>query len=359
KANSPPLFQTASFASDSATESGRYDYTRSGNPTRDMFQQQVARLEGGGQSFAFTSGMAASTAVLRLCAAGEHVICGTDLYGGTYRLLDRCARRSGIEVTAVDTGNPQAIRAALRPNTRLLWVETPTNPLLEITDLRATAHSLEGHAAHLLVDNSVMSPYLQRPLDLGADLVLHSATKHLAGHGDCMAGVVTTRDVTLADELAFVQNAEGAGLAPFDCWLLLRGMKTLAVRLERQQTTALSLAEFLQQQQGIDRVFYPGLETHPGALLHAEQSSGAGSLLSFTTSNFELARRVVEQTQLFTISVSFGSTQSLISLPGHMSHASIPEHVRAARELPAELVRVSVGLEDAEDLMEDLARALS
>ena len=357
-ANSPPLYQTAGFASESATEAGRYDYTRSGNPTRSALEEQVAELEGGGRAFAFTSGMAAATAALRLCRVGDHVISGCDLYGGTYRLLDSCAARAGVEVSAVDTRRPEAILAALRPRTQLVWLESPTNPLLEISDLRATALALAPHPALLLVDNSVMSPYLQLPLELGADIVLHSATKHLSGHGDCMAGLLCTRDEEVAQQLAFVQNAEGAGLAPFDCWLLARGMKTLAVRLEQQQVSARRLADFLCAHPAVRSVHYPGLPEHPGAPCHARQARGAGSLLSFSTRDFECSRRVVEDTRLFTISVSFGSTQSLISLPGKMSHASIPEHVRATRRLPESLVRISVGLEHPDDLIADLEAAL-
>ena len=356
--NTTPLYQTATFAGVSASESGVYDYTRSGNPTRDLLQRQVADLEGGGEGFAFSSGMAAIAAVTRLCQAGEHIICGRDIYGGTFRWLDSCAPRLGLEVTAIDAGDPEALAKALRPETRLVMVETPTNPLQEINDIEALAEVSRAHGAWFVVDGTLMSPYLQRPHDLGADVVLHSATKHLSGHGDCTAGVVVTRDAAIAERLAFQQNAEGTGLAPFESWLLLRGMKTLGVRLDREQVSAGRVAEFLSVHPLVTRVYYPGLEEHPGADVHRRQARGAGSLISFTTGDLKCSRRVVEETRLFTISVSFGSTSSSISLPACMSHASIPEEVRKTRALPGDLVRLSIGLEDPEDLIEDLARSL-
>lgn len=356
--SSTPIYQTATFEQASALECGAYDYTRSGNPTRAALEAQLARIEGARRAFAFTSGMAAVAALVRTLPAGARILAGSDLYGGTVRLLERSLPRSGIGVDTADASDLDALRSALRPETRLVLVESPTNPLLEIADLSGVAEIARAHGALLAVDGSLMSPLLQRPLELGAHVVAHSATKHLAGHGDVMAGVLATNDEALAAELAFAQNAEGAGLAPFDCWLVLRGLETLAVRLERAQRNAARLAEMLDGHPAVTRVRYPGLAGHPGALLHARQARGAGSVLAFETGCAERSRRVVESTRLFRIAVSFGGAASRISLPGRMSHASLAPGSERARRLPPDLVRVAAGLEDADDLVEDLARAL-
>ena len=358
-ANTAPLYQTATFAQPTAMTGGEFDYTRSGNPTRRGLEEQIAALEGGGRSFAYTSGMAALGAVTRLARAGEHVLAGKDLYGGTFRLLDRVLPRQGIEVSWVDTSVVEGVRRALRPTTRLLLVESPTNPLQRIVDLRALAALCRDHGALFAVDNTMLSPYLARPLELGADLVLHSATKHLGGHSDLVAGVVTAREDRVADDLAFFQNAEGNGLAPFDCWLLSRGIKTLGVRLAHQQRSAQRIAEFLARHPAVTRVHFPGLADHPGREVHERQSDGPGSLISFETGSIERSATVVEETALFKISVSFGSVGSLISLPGQMSHASIPAAIRDEWALPRDLVRLSIGIEDADDLLQDLDRALA
>lgn len=354
---STPIYQTATFCQPDADGQGPYDYTRSGNPTRSVLQRQLARLEGGCAAFVFASGMAALSTLTSLLQVGDHVLAGDDLYGGSYRLLDQVARRRGLLSSAVDLTDLAAVRAGLRPSTRLLLVETPTNPLQRICDLRALAAICRERDVLLAVDNSLLSPLLQQPLLLGADLVVHSATKHLGGHSDLTAGVLAVRNPDLAERIAFLQNAEGTALGPFDSWLLLRGLKTLALRLERQQTNALRVAEFLAAHPAVRRVHYPGLSEHPGAALHRSQARGAGAVISFETGDLRWSRQVVEATSLFSIAVSFGNLSSFISLPCRMSHASIPAAVRAERALPEDLVRLSIGIEAAEDLVADLAQA--
>ena len=356
--NSTPIYQTATFGQPAADRFGEYDYTRSGNPTRSVLEGQLARMERAERAFAFASGMAALTALTRTVAAGGAVLAGDDLYGGTYRLLSRVLPGHGIRVRYADATDLAAMEEALAEGPQLVLVESPTNPLLRVVDLEGLAGRVHARGALLAVDNSALSPYLQRPLELGADAVVHSATKHLGGHGDLTAGVVAVRDRELAERLAFVQNAEGAGLAPFESWLLLRGIKTLGVRLDRQQASAQRVAEHLATHPQVSRVHYPGLDTHPGRAIHFRQARGAGSLISLLPRRPEMARILVESTQLFRISVSFGSVGSLASLPSRMSHSSIPPEVRASRALPEHLVRLSIGLEDAEDLIEDLDQAL-
>ncbi len=357
-ATSPPIYQTATFRQASALEFGEYDYTRTANPTRSQVEEQIAALEGGGFAFAYASGMAAVAAVTRLAKAGDEILAGDDLYGGTVRLLSKLAPDLGLHVRFVDPSDLQAVESALTPRTRLVLVETPTNPLLRIVDLRALSTIVHRAGALLAVDNSLLSPYLQRPLSLGADLVIHSATKALCGHGDVIAGAVVTNDPELQERLAFRRNAEGTGLAPFECWLLHRGIKTLAVRLERQCATATRLARALQPHPAVRRVHFPALASPEQRLIHEGQASGPGPVLSFSTGDPELSRRIVEGTRLFAIAVSFGSVASLISLPCAMSHASIPSELRGRLGPPPDLVRLSVGIEDADDLEDDLTHAI-
>lgn len=353
-----PIYQTATFEQESALEFGRYDYSRSGNPTRSVLESQLAELEGGTRAFAFSSGLAALTALTRLLRVGDEIIACDDLYGGTYRLFSRILPRSGVTVKYVDLTDPANLERAIGPRTRLVHVETPTNPLLRICDVRALARIAHKGGAWLSVDSTAMSPYLQRPLELGADLVVHSATKALCGHSDVTAGVAAVREKSLADELAFIQNGEGAGLGPQDCFLLLRGIKTLALRLDRQQASARRIAEFLARHPAVKRVYFPGLEGHGGSALHASQASGPGGVVSFETGDLEVSRRLVEGLELFSVTVSFGGVGSSASLPCRMSHASIPAEVRGSRRLPEDLVRLSVGIEDADDLLGDLERGL-
>jgi len=355
----PPIYQTATFEQPTATEFGEYDYTRSGNPTRTLLEQQLADLEDAGYACAFASGMAALTSLTRIVKAGEEIIAGDDLYGGTVRLLDRLAANQNISVRFVDTTNGDALRNAVTSRTRLILIETPSNPLFRISDIRELSSIARESGAYLAVDNSMMSPVFQRPLNFGADVVVHSATKFLGGHSDVTAGALITNDPALHKQISFQQNAEGAGLSPFESWLLLRGLKTLALRVERQNSSAEKIAHFLQTRPEVSQVFYPGLEDHPGHEIHKRQAKGNGAVVSFTTGNDKLSSAIVESTRLFRVAVSFGSVGSTISLPCRMSHASIPGSLKDRLAPPSDLVRLSVGIEDVDDLLEDLERAFS
>ena len=352
-----PIYQTATFRQDDATAFGDYDYSRSGNPTRAVVEKQIAALESGTRGFCFSTGLAAITAVTRLLSPGEEILACDDLYGGTYRLFSRILAKRGINVRYVDFTNLDAVAAAITTSTRLVYLESPTNPLLQIIDIAAVSDIAHRSGALVCVDNSTMSPYLQRPLELGADIVLHSATKFLCGHSDVMAGAVVVADEDLAQEIYLIQNGEGAGLSPFDSYLLLRGTKTLSLRLDRQQSNAEAIAELLDAHPAVDRVYYPGLANDRQLAIHRAQASGDGAVLSFATGDPEFSRTVVEATKLFAITVSFGGVNSTISLPNYMSHASIPAHLRQQKSIPADLVRISVGAEDVDDLIDDLSQA--
>ncbi|XP_015900622.1 cystathionine beta-lyase, chloroplastic isoform X1 [Ziziphus jujuba] len=353
-----PLYQTATFKQPSALENGPYDYTRSGNPTRDLLESLLAKLDKADRALCFTSGMAALAAVAHLVGTGEEIVAGDDLYGGSDRLLSKVIPKTGVVVKRVNTSDLDEVASAIGPWTKLVWLESPTNPRLIISDIRKIAEMAHAHGALLMVDNSIMSPVLSRPLELGADIVMHSATKFIAGHSDLMAGVLAVKGESLAKELYFLQNAEGSGLAPFDCWLCLRGIKTMALRVEKQQENAQKVAEFLTSHPRVKKVNYAGLPGHPGRALHYSQAKGAGSVLSFLTGSLALSKHIVETTKYFSITVSFGSVKSLISMPCFMSHASIPADVREARGLTEDLVRISVGIEDVDDLIADLDNAL-
>ncbi|XP_014489779.1 cystathionine beta-lyase, chloroplastic [Vigna radiata var. radiata] len=355
---SPPLYQTATFKQPSAIENGPYDYTRSGNPTRDALESLLAKLDKADRALCFTSGMAALTAVVHLVGTGEEIVAGDDVYGGSDRLLSQVVPRTGVVVKRINTSDLNEVASAIGPRTKLVWLESPTNPRLQISDIRKIAEMAHSHGALVLVDNSIMSPVLSRPLELGADIVMHSATKFIGGHSDIMAGVLAVKGEKLGKELYFLQNAEGSGLAPFDCWLCMRGIKTMALRVEKQQDNAQKIAEFLASHPRVKKVNYAGLPDHPGRDLHYSQAKGAGSVLSFLTGSLALSRHIVETTKFFSITVSFGSVKSLISMPCFMSHASIPSAVREARGLTEDLVRISVGIEDVNDLISDLDNAL-
>jgi len=354
-----PIYQTATFVQEQATEFGPYDYSRSGNPTRTVLEEQLAILENGRRGFCFSSGMAAITCVTRLLHSGDEIVADSDLYGGTCRLFTRVLDRTGITARYADACDTETFAAQVTGRTKLLYLESPTNPLLRVVDIRQIADLAHANGALLAVDSSAMSPYLQNPLELGADIVLHSATKFLCGHSDVTAGVVVVKDEELAKQIYFLQNAEGSALGPFDAFLFLRGLKTLKLRLDCQQKNAQALAEWLQAHPQVSSVNYPGLASSPGYLLQHRQARGAGAVLSFTTGSVEASRRMVEATRMFSICVSFGSINSTISLPGCMSHASVPPEVGAFRELPADLVRISVGIEDISDLTADLERAFA
>jgi cystathionine beta-lyase len=351
--NTTPLYQTSTFAQTLGGDN-QYDYTRSGNPTRTIVEQQIAKLEEGKAAFAFSSGMAALNAVIGLLHTGDHIIAGDDLYGGTHRLLTKRLAQRGLHVSFVDTTDLSAIAQAIKPKTRLILIETPSNPLQKISSIKALADVAHSNDALLAVDNTFLSPWIQQPLLLGADIVIHSGTKHLSGHGDVTAGVVIVNNADLIAQCAFIQNAEGSALAPFESWLLLRGLKTLGLRIEKQQRTTAQIISYLQNHSHVKKIYSPALADHPGAALHAKQAKGNGTLISFTTDNLALSKQLINKTQLFVTSVSFGSLSSLISLPGDMSHASIKSE---ERNFNADLVRLSIGIEDPQDLINDLEQA--
>ncbi|KAJ3090141.1 cystathionine beta-lyase [Quaeritorhiza haematococci] len=357
--SSVPIYQTATFKQSAASEMGEYDYSRSGNPTRSHLESHLAKLMGAKRAYAISSGMSALDIITRLVKSGEEIIAGDDLYGGTNRLLGFLKTHNNVTVHHVDTTTVSALSSVLHPTkTRLVLLETPTNPLIKVADIPSISRLVRERAPNALVvvDNTMMSPYLQKPLELGAHVVYHSGTKYLSGHHDLMAGVIGVKDELLAEKLYFVINATGCALAPFDCFLLLRGIKTLSVRMDRQQSNAMRIAHYLESQ-GF-QVRYPGLESHPQHALHMSMSRGAGAVLSFETGDVEKSEKVVEATRLWAISVSFGCVNSLISMPCRMSHASIPQHIRKQRALPEDLIRLCIGIEDADDLIEDLGQAL-
>ena len=358
RAVSTPIYQTATFEQEGALEFSQYDYSRSGNPTRTVLEKQLADLEHGNRAFAFASGLAALTAVTRLLEPGDEILVVDDVYGGTCRLFSKILKRSQISVRYVQGSSAADFARELSLKTRLIHIETPTNPLLKVVDIAGLARLAHDNAALLCVDNTMLSPYLQNPLELGADVVVHSATKFLCGHSDVIAGAVIARDEKLAEDLYLIQNGEGAGLGPFDSYLLLRGIKTLGVRLERQQANAAEVAGFLSGHPLVSKVYYPSLLDKKSFAIHVRQARGNGAVVSFETGSLDLSRQVVESLKLFPITVSFGGLQSSVSLPGRMSHASVPEQVAAQRRLPVDLIRLSIGIEDAEDLIADLAQAL-
>lgn len=354
-----PIYQTATFEQEHADSFGNYDYSRSGNPTRAVVEKHLAHLQGGSHAYCFSSGMAAITSVARLLKSGDEILADLDLYGGTCRLFTRVLSRAGITVRYADASDPERFATQLTPATKLVYVESPTNPLLHVLDLTRLAEVAHSHKALFCVDNSTMSPYLQNPFELGADIVLHSGTKYLAGHSDVTAGVVILRSEELAKEIHFLQNAEGNALGPFDSFLLLRGLKTLKLRLDQQQKNAQMLAEHLEKHPKIQKVYYPGLQSSSGYALQQKQAGGAGAVLSITTGKFENSRIFAEALKLFHIAVSFGSITSTTCLPAKMSHASVPTELLGSRALPEDLVRLSIGIEDAEDLIADLDQALN
>jgi len=354
-----PIYQTATFEQEEATAFGPYDYSRSGNPTRTVLEEQIAGLENGTRGFCFSSGMAAITCVTRLLKTGDEILADSDLYGGTCRLFTRVLDRTGITARYADACDIEAFAAQINDRTKLVYLESPTNPLLRVVDIRQIADLAHAVGALLAVDSSTMSPYLQNPMDLGADIVLHSATKFLCGHSDVTAGVIVVKNDELAKQIYFLQNAEGSALGPFDAFLFLRGLKTLKLRMDAQQKNAQAIAEWLEAHPQVTAVNYPGLASSPGYLLQHRQARGAGAVLSFTTGSAEASRIIVEATRMFSICVSFGSINSTISLPGCMSHASVPREVGELRDLPGDLVRISVGIEDAGDLIADLGQAFA
>ncbi len=357
----PPIHVSSTFVQPGAGKWGQYDYSRSGNPTRKALETTLASLESGCGALAFASGMAATHAVTMLFSSGDHILAGADIYGGTYRLLHKVLPAAGIRVSLVDATDLDAVEAALTPQTKLLWIESPGNPLLSIVDIAACAQLAHARGALLGVDSTFASPVLTRPLELGADIVMHSATKYLGGHSDVLGGALAVADPALYDRLYFIQNATGAVLSPFDSFLVSRGLKTLELRVREQSRTAAALAEWLVGDRRVRRVLYPGLAEHPGHQIAARQMDGAfGAMLSLEIAgDFAAAQRVVESTRLFQLAVSLGAVESLIEQPAAMSHASYDPVDRAAHGITDGLVRLSVGLEAADDLRDDLDQALA
>jgi len=350
-----PIYQTSTYAQEEVGRPKRWDYGRGGNPTREAFERALAALEGGQRGFAFASGLAAETTLLLTLRPGDHVVLADDVYGGTYRLLTKVLAPWGLASTTCDLTDPAALRAAIRDETRFVWIETPSNPLLKIIDIAAAASVAHEAGAKVVVDNTFATPALQRPLALGADVVIHSVTKYIGGHSDLIGGAVVTSDTDLIERLGFLTNAVGAVPGPMDCYLALRGLKTLAVRMQRHGENAARVVEFLAGHPKVDQVYYPGLATHAGHDVAARQMRGFGGMVSFTVSSAAEALEVVTRTRVFFLAESLGGVESLIEVPGPMTHASV---AGSPLEVPAELIRLSVGIEHPDDLVEDLARAL-
>jgi cystathionine beta-lyase/cystathionine gamma-synthase len=354
-----PIYQTSTYVQEGLGKHKGFEYARTQNPTRFALEKNVATLERGKRGFAFASGMSATTAVTYLLAAGDHVVASNNMYGGTYRLFEKVLTSYGLTFTYVNTGDLAAVAKAFRPGTKMLFVETPTNPSMIISDLGALAELARARGARLVVDNTFMTPYFQRPLELGSHLVVHSTTKYLNGHSDMVGGIVISNDDEASERLQFVQNAVGAVPGPFDCWLCLRGIKTLAVRMERHEQNARAIAEWLAGHPKLKRVLYPGLQNHPGRELHQRQASGFGGMIAFDTGSIENGAKVLNRARLFSLAESLGGVESLISHPATMTHASVPREEREKVGLTDGLVRISVGIEDLDDLLVDLRDALS
>ncbi len=353
-----PIYQTSTYVQDALGVHKGYEYARTQNPTRSAFEANLAAIENGRAGFGFASGMAATGAVLTLLQSGDHVVATDNLYGGTYRLFERVLRKYQFDFTYADTSDLRELERAIRPATKLLFLETPTNPVLRLTDLAAACTIAHGHGIPVVVDNTFASPYVQRPIDFGADLVVHSTTKFLNGHSDSIGGVViATRDDHI-EWLRFVQNAEGAIIGPMDAWLVLRGTKTLPVRMERHNANAMALAEYLASHPKVEAVHYPGLTSHPQHALALRQMRGFGGLIAFRAGSFERARTVLNSVQLMALAESLGGVETLISHPATMTHASVPADRRQALGITDDMIRISVGIEDVEDLRDDLAQAL-
>jgi cystathionine beta-lyase/cystathionine gamma-synthase len=354
-----PIVLSSTFAQESPGKHKGFEYSRSGNPTRKAFEDCAAALEGGTHGFAFSSGLGASTTVLHTLKPGDHILCGDDVYGGTFRLLDKVMKPMGIDSTFFDMSDPTKVAAAIRPNTKMVWMETPTNPLLKIFDIAAIAELAKKANIPLVVDNTFATPFLQRPLDLGATVVVHSTTKYLNGHSDVVGGLVVTSDPALAERIGFLQNAMGAVPGPFDCYMVLRGLKTLGVRMRQHVESARILADRLEAHPAIEKVIYPGLKSHPGYELAARQMKGPGGMISAVVKGgVEPARRMLERLEIFACAESLGGVESLAESPAIMTHASIPAEQRAALGISDGLVRLSVGIEAVEDLWADLENAL-
>ncbi|HYF38085.1 MAG TPA: cystathionine gamma-synthase [Gemmatimonadales bacterium] len=354
----PPIYQTSTYIQEGLGKHRGYEYARTQNPTREALERNVASLEGGTYGFAFGSGLAALDAVLKLFKAGDHLICGENVYGGSHRLMERIYGNLGLRVTFVDMREVRNIESALTPATRMIYCETPTNPMMNLTDLAAVGDLAQAHGYLCVVDNTFATPYFQRPLEHGADIVLHSTTKYLNGHSDMVGGLLVTSREDIAERLGFIQNAAGAVPGPMDCWLALRGIKTLPLRMRQHDINGRRIAEWLTRQRMVTKVYYPGLPSHPQHEIACRQMSGFGGMISLDLGDPERARRFVEQTRIFVLAESLGGVESLIGHPATMTHASVPPAMRQAMGLTDSLIRLSCGVEDTEDLIADLDQAM-
>jgi cystathionine gamma-lyase len=355
-----PIYQTSTYAQASPGEHRGYEYSRTDNPTRTAYQQCVAALEGGKYGLAFSSGLATTSTIMQTLKSGDHVVCSDDVYGGTFRIFDKVFKNYGIEFSFVDLSDLAKAEAAFRPNTKMVWIETPTNPMLKLIDISAIAAMAKKRGVTSVVDNTFMSSYFQKPLSLGADVVIHSITKYMNGHSDVVGGVLVTSNDNLYTQLKFLQNAVGAIPAPMDCFLVMRGLKTLHVRMERHAQNAMEIAKYLEKHPKVERVVYPGLESHPQHGLARKQMTGFGGMITFfIKGGLPQARTFLENVKLFTLAESLGGVESLIEHPAIMTHASVPAESRKALGIHDNLVRVSVGIEDLDDLKSDLEQALA
>ena len=358
---SVPIYQTSTFVQEAPGVNRGYDYARTGNPTRAVLENIIAELEGGSTGVAFASGLAAIDAVVKLLKSGDEILAVDDIYGGAFRLFTHIYEKFGITINYVDSTNAENVFNAVTPKTKLIWIETPTNPTLKVSDIAAIAKIAKASGCWLCVDNTFASPALQKPIALGADIIVHSATKYLGGHSDLIAGLVVTKDVELGAKIKFIQNASGAILAPFDSWLVIRGIETLPLRIRQHCANALAVAKFLEQHPAVDKVFYPGLKSHPNHDIAAAQSKGFGGIVSFTLKNDteEAAIQFVTATRLFKLAESLGGVKSLLCHPANMTHKSIPAEKRRAAGVADSLIRLSVGLEEEEDLVKDIEQAFA
>lgn len=353
-----PIYQTATFAHPQVGVSSGYDYSRLSNPTRNQLEKVVAALEKGTDAFAFSTGMAAITIVMELFSPGDHIIAGDDLYGGSVRLFDNISRKNGFDIEYVDTSR-EDIEKYIRPETKAVFIETPTNPMMNITDIRKMSEITKRHGILLIVDNTFLSPYLQNPLELGADIVIHSGTKYLSGHNDTLSGFVVVKDKSLAERVLYVSKTTGANLAPFDSWLLLRGIKTLGIRMDRQQTNAARLAQWLKANPKVKKVYYPSFEEHPGHDIMKSQARGFGAMLSFEMKSKESALRVLNSVKLISFAESLGGVETLLTYPTLQTHPDVPVEIKERNGITESLLRLSVGIEDIEDLIADLEQAFA
>ncbi|MCT2535770.1 bifunctional cystathionine gamma-lyase/homocysteine desulfhydrase [Aquibacillus koreensis] len=355
---SVPIYQVSTYKQEAAGKHTGYEYSRTGNPTRHALETVIAELENGKAGFAFGSGMAAITSVMMLMNTGDHIVMTDDVYGGSYRLTTKVLNRFNLDHTFVDTSNPEKVKEAIKPNTKALFIETPTNPLLKITDLKKMADIAKENDLLLIVDNTFATPYWQQPIDLGADIVIHSATKYIGGHSDVVSGLVVVNDDKVAEDLHFIQNSVGGILGPQDSWLLMRGIKTLGLRMEAIEKNTHELVKFLENHPQVSTIYYPGRLEHKGHDIAKTQADGFGGMISFDVGSAEKADQVLSRVKYFTLAESLGAVESLISIPAKMTHASIPKERREELGITDGLIRVSVGIEDIEDLMEDLKQAM-